>query len=67
MIKKMKAKKINIPLSTVEKPTADILLRRIDTNLVNLEIRRSNEYISLGFTDSEVVALRKAVNLYFGY
>lgn len=65
--KKLKPTRIEIPISRIVKPTADIKLHRININLVNLEVRRINEYISLSLTDEEVIKLKEALSLYFGY
>lgn len=58
---------IDIPLSRISKPTADISFKRTQTNLVTLIVRRTNEYISLSLTDEEVIALKNALKSYFGY
>ena len=67
---KSKAKKKTIVIGINEqlnKPTANISFKRVKTNLTNLIVRRTNEYISVSLTDEEIIQLKTALFKFYGY
>ena len=66
--KTKRVSKVDIGLNLcLNKPTAEISFKRVKTNLTNLIVKRSNESISLAFTDAELIKLHSKIKLWFGY
>jgi len=69
-MKKMTTKKHVVSIGYnkhLPKAVADISFKKLSTGYVDLVVRRTNEYISLTFTDSEMIELRKAIQKHWGY
>ena len=65
---KHKTNKVEIGINKrLNKPAGSIEFKRIDTNLTNLILRRSNEYVSLSLNDEELIRLREALKVFYGY
>ena len=66
--KRLKPNRVEIGINPrLNKPAGSIEFKRIDTNLTDLILRRSNEFITLSLKDEELIKLKKALFRYFGY
>ena len=66
--KRLKPNRVEIGINPrLNKPAGEIEFCRIDTNLTNQTIKKTGEYISISYTNEELIRLRNALKLYFGY